>query len=356
MTYIFGDSFDFYPDGANIGASLLSGGWSGVSNPANLDISSSVTRFANGKSLNTGNAGGGAAYGIYSFPSSSTNTIWVTFAHYFEASFNQGRVGAFFQLNLEGAAQIFVGFLDTGTIQVRRGGSNGTIVASFPFAFSNFIWNHWQIKIVIGNGTTGEIRIRKDGDVTDTYFATNIDTQDAALDTADSIWVGNWGGFHNSYIDDIMVFDSSGTEVNDWVGDIRAYTLLPEANGDINEFDPLTGSNFEMVDDQVPDGDTTYNYSSTPGATDLFNIQDLTADPATIFAVTVNVVAKKSDAGIRKGTCVMKSGGVTDEGATTVLPSSYDSIQKTYTVDPATGNLWTKIGVNGIQAGYKVIS
>lgn len=356
MAYIFGDSFDFYPDGANVGASLLSGGWSGVSNPANIDISSTVTRFSSGKSLHTGDTTNGASYGIYEFSSSSTNTIWVTFAHYFEASFNLGRVGAFFQLNLGTSAQIFVGFLDTGTIQVRRGAANGTVIASFPFAFSNFVWNHWQIKIVIGNGTTGEIRIRKDGDPDDTFFATNIDTQDAALDSADNIWVGNWSGYHDSFIDDIMIYDNSGTEINDWVGDIRAYTLLPESNGDVTDFVPKTGTNFEMVDEQTPDGDITYNYSSTPGATDLFNIQDLTADPATIFAVTVNVVTKKSDAGVRKGTCVMKSGGITDEGTTTVLPSSYDSIQKTYTVDPATGNLWTKVGVNGIQAGYKVIS
>lgn len=356
MTYIFGDSFDFYPVGSGVGASLLNGGWSALVNAGNIQISSSQTRFNVGRSFFTGVSGGGATYGIYNFGTNSTNTVFVTFSQYFENSFNQGTIGAFFQLNQAGSAQLFVGFLDTGTIQVRRGDAGGPIVASFPYAFSNYQWNHWQIKLVIGNGGTGSVHIRRDGSPVDTFFTTNIDTQNTALDVADSIYFGDYSGTHNSYLDDFMMYDSSGTEVNDWVGDIRAYTLLPTSNGSSTDFVPLTGNNWEMVDEQNPDNDTTYNYSSIPGAVDLFNVENLQADPATIFAVTVNVVARKSDAGIRRGTSLLKSGAVTDEGVNTILASSYDSIQKTYTVDPNTGNLWTKAGVDAIEVGYKVVS
>lgn len=85
---------------------------------------------------------------------------------------------------------------------------------------------------------------------------------------------------HSSYsigraeycIDDVILNTTSGATNNSWVTQSESILdFYPIANGSKSDFVPLSGSNYENVDDGgVGDGETTYNSTDVLGAIDTF--------------------------------------------------------------------------------------
>jgi hypothetical protein len=72
--------------------------------------------------------------------------------------------------------------------------------------------------------------------------------------------------------------------------------------------------------------------------------------------VQVATIARKDDAGGRSLRAVLKSGATTANGATRVLGTSYAVHEDRFEVNPATGAVWTKAGVDALQAGVEVVA
>lgn len=88
-----------------------------------------------------------------------------------------------------------------------------------------------------------------------------------------------------------------------------------------------TSPNFNQVSENGSnDGDTSYNYSSTVGAKDLYALQSLPITPSSISVVQLRMIARKSDSGTRAGQTILVSGATTDLGNSTILSSSYTHI------------------------------
>lgn len=124
---------------------------------------------------------------------------------------------------------------------------------------------------------------------------------------------------------------------------LKAYTLV-------------TPSNWSLVSDAAEDGDSTYVYSSTINAEDLYTLSALPVTPNSILGVEVFMVARKSDSGARTVSLRYKANGSadTDEG-TTALSNNYTFTTKFLPLDP-TGASWTQAHVEGANIGVKVIS
>lgn len=353
MAYIFGDGFDSYPTGAN-GRQVSCGGWTGLSNTY-AAMNSSVTRFSYGKSFNCN-----GQYLWKKFDNSSSNTVFVSFAYYHGDNLSlspSAEYYGYFTLIDVDTPQVTVTFRGNGSIDVLRGGLNGTVIATFYGAFINQNWNHWQFKIVI-DSVNGAVYIRKDNDPTNTHSQENINTQNSSNAYATDIWLGNQHEYLYGvpeYIDDFIIFDNSGSAPNNWLGDVRAFRLVPIANSTIN-FTPTSDTNYITVDDPNEDDDASYNYSNVVGAIDTFDIESLPVLPTQIHAVTVKVVARKDNTSARTAAAILDSGGVVDYSDTKLLPSSYTGLIKSYTTDPNTGDLWSITGINAIKIGYKIIS
>ena len=74
-------------------------------------------------------------------------------------------------------------------------------------------------------------------------------------------------------------------------------TLRPNANGSTIELNqnPGTGSNYDKVDEESPDGDSTYVYQGGEEEypeKDMYQIQNSAVGAGTITKVTVKIVAK----------------------------------------------------------------
>lgn len=237
MAFIFAESFDFYDA---LGDMTTYGPWlqaTGINATPNA-----FTRFGAGKCLfyfpyNSG------IFASKPFEQATTNTIFIALAYYVDTLTSPTTPpgaggGATIQLRNGGTVIGSIQFDNrNGAIVFTR--STGTVLATYPNAFGAAGWNHFQFKIVL-DPVNGSVALRKNGDPQDTFFAGGLNTTPGpvAVDGL-SLVSGNTGTGSTAQtwcrFDDMLVFDNSGVHLNNWCGDIRAFTIYP--NGDTAQKD-----------------------------------------------------------------------------------------------------------------------
>lgn len=115
-------------------------------------------------------------------------------------------------------------------------------------------------------------------------------------------------------------------------------------------------ANWMAVAEAPPDGDNSYNASSTIGNIDRFVGPGMPATLTGILEVAVCLYQCKDDAGTRSTRVSINSAGtVADSGTDLVQSSSYVYAWGSFTTDPNTAAAWTIGAVNGLTGwGYKV--
>jgi len=115
-----------------------------------------------------------------------------------------------------------------------------------------------------------------------------------------------------------------------------------------------------LVQDLNPDDDESYLSSSTAGALDSFLYPAVPSVTGTVFAVAVDLRARKDTAGVRSVRAWIKSpattGVVADNGTDIPLSTSYLYYQEFFVTDPNTAAQWTISGVNAAEYGIKEIT
>lgn len=220
-------------------------------------------------------------------------------------------------------------------------------------------WYRLEIKFVPGStDANGAIAIHLNGE--EVLNVTGIDTHNGS-ETLEMI---SGYGLYNSQdtwrIDDIMVWDASGDQNNDWLGDLRIDELLPTANGEDQDWTPNTGSAYAAVDDALvsADDDTTYISSSTVGSNASFAMGNLANASQKIMAVKTRARMKNTDAGARTIKTYMRSGiadaaDAADQTPGTVYAVLHGDIHE---LNPEGDVAWTDSAVNAIEAGVSIAS
>jgi hypothetical protein len=243
-----------------------------------------------------------------------------------------------------------------GSVTARRGSTSGTILGSVAAGTLGIGWHYIEAQVKV-NDSTGIAKVRFDGSTTNSINFSG-DTKNAGTNsTIDQVRVGVSGAGTNMNFDDLYVLNSLGSTNNNFLGDVRVYTLMPNANGDRSE---MTGSDGNSTDnyllvDEVPYSTADYVDGDVAAEGDLYNIQSLGSTPATIFAVQNTVIAAKDDAGARSIKPIIKIGGTTYNGATTALSTAYDSYMTIYETNPNSGVAWTNANVDSLQIGAETV-
>lgn len=162
---------------------------------------------------------------------SNDNSCFAFFAFIANQAFSANQAQFMFQVSDGGTVQCSVIFdCSTGNIVVRSGGAGGTIQATFAAGFSSNQWNGWNINIVIGT-TTGAVHIRKNGASSDTFVATNINTQGGTGNAYAQTYILNYVGSTVSTtitLQDIWFYNGTGTAPNTFLAnDVRTFWLPP---------------------------------------------------------------------------------------------------------------------------------
>jgi hypothetical protein len=285
-----------------------------------------------------GNAGQPVFFGLpyYPFPVPITGTIVVGVACYVNAA------GGYANLLTVGPAILKATL--SGNISLNNGATLVSTSAANPFVAPN-VWRYVEIKYVMA---TGVCTVRCDG-VTVTSGTVATSTSVPTI----SCGVGNSSSSNLSW-DDMYVLDATGSINNDFLGDVRVQTLLPNGDGSNSAFTPSTGTTHStLVNESTPDT-TGYVSASTIGQKDTYQFQDLPGNTANVYGLEITNYAHKDAAG-PAGLANVVRVSATDYASTgQPLSQSWTANRDVVEANPATSAAWTPSEVNSAEFGVQV--
>lgn len=234
-----------------------------------------------------------------------------------------------------------------GVVHVRRGGGNGTLLASSDHAviFVN-TWHDYEVMAKLGD-SDGRVQVWIDGaKVIDFTGDTKNGGTKTHIDTVR--WARTANGTH--WICDIVV-DNTDTPK----GPTMVLDSYPSADGASTDLTPSgEGDNYEMVNENPPDGDTTYVSGDTEGQKDTYALDSPVPEGYEVLAVQVSHYSRKADPGARFARPVIRSNGTDYVGESVPIAESYMTYRESWVEDPATSQPWTRDGRNGIEVGVEI--
>ena len=343
MTLIFCDGFDHYS------TTEVNEKWTAQSG----------TPVISGSFARNGAGGLECAFGDYirmdfgdsaSISASSFTSIIVAFAHkqtstatsqFIRFGGNGTDATYFYMTHATGGTEVYTG-------NVRR--------ARFKINDQDTNWHFYEIKANINTTTgIGDLVVRIDGEeavnLSNTPFAYTNTTVTAFE------FVDLYTSSTACYYDDFYILDRSTAPNNDFIGEVRIESLLPDGTTSTNtDFTPSAGSNYQNVDETPPNGDTDYNSSSTANDMDTHTTAGLTgpASVKNIYGVQVNTWSRKTDASARDVAAVVFSNATTVSGDSIPVTQTYNFYFDNWETDPDTSVAWTESGVNSAEFGYEV--
>lgn len=280
----------------------------------------------------------------------AATTVIAGVAFYVVNGFNLAAYTSILNFIESAVTHVSIRLTPTGNLQIAAGGS--VVFTSPSQVFFVNTWHYIEAKVFTDN-TTGYVIVKVDG--VEIANLTGIDTNNVGTPNINAVGLVACALGDYTYFDDLYICDNSGSYNNDFLGNVRVDYLPADANGAVNEWSRLSGSNnYEMVDDTTPDGDTTYTYSGTIGDQELYGCAALPHSPANIFGVKEIVVARKTGAEYVYHKPLLRSGS-------TIYTATDQGLSETYTVktnirevDPDTASPWTAGAVNAAQVGSEV--
>lgn len=232
---------------------------------------------------------------------------------------------------------------NTGVITLVRGTAGTTIATSGTPAIA---WNAWyfiQLRVTIGAAGSYELRINGQ-----TIFSGTGNTQNTANNYANG-WNLRWARYAN-----LILYDGTGNAPNTWTPETVIYTSLPNGAGATTGWTPSAGANWQCVDEQPNNGDTDYVAAASAPLTDTYACPAPAPSGVIPYAVGVEVVARKDDAGTNDLDLVVRSGGSDyASGVPGTLTTTWQRFRRIWDLDPDTGLAWTLADAHAVQPGVR---
>jgi hypothetical protein len=282
---------------------------------------------------------------------SAASTVIIGVAYYWSGITNSylqitGVGGSY----VAGSLQFSVVLDSDGVIRLRSGSSSGTLLGASGVVLVASTWNFIEAKVTVAN--SGSYTIKCNGV---TVLTGSGDTQNYSAAT-----IAGFGAYIDTgcAIDDLYVLDSSGTALNDFIGDCKVECLTPQAgNGSNTGLTCSTGTDHGALVDELPaNDDTDYNFSATVGAKDTYAFTNV-ATVGSIKAVQVSARARKTDSATKELAVVARVGSTDYDGATQAVASTtYSQYQQIWEKCPSDNADWTIADVNAAEYGLKVVT
>jgi len=152
--------------------------------------------------------------------------------------------------------QVSLVIVGDGSVEVRSGGSGGTLLGSAASVFALNTWNSLQFKFVINN-TTGSAEVRLNGAASaiSGLNLTGVNTRAGTANNYANTWALTNSGANNYQADDIWMNNDDGTAPTGWPADRYCQQLFPESMVQTQ----LTPTGTITVGDTATTASATYN-------------------------------------------------------------------------------------------------
>jgi len=238
-----------------------------------------------------------------------------------------------------------------GTFDIRRGDS-GTILGQAGGLWKRDQWNFVEFKVII-HDSTGAVVIYVNG--VEKYSLTGVDTRNGGTNGwVDCVRIGGQDSGAQNW-SHVAIWDTAGDPPTDFFGPYKIYYLKPNADTAQEDFTPLgAGDQFEEINEQSADDDTSYNSSATATDADEVGCEDLPASVGTIYAVQATVLARKNDAGARGVKVGVDSNGTDSVSADQPTILDYQYYDHLLHLNPDDAAAWEEADVNACLLRYEV--
>jgi hypothetical protein len=241
----------------------------------------------------------------------------------------------------------------TGTLSVRRGDREATILSTSVSTITHSTFYFIELKVTL-HDSTGVYDLKVNGT---TYTSgSGVDTLVSGAATWDGIGLGgtNIGQNYSIDFDDLYVADGSGGVEDDFLGDHRIVCVVASSgNGGNTDWSPSTGSDHGALVDENPPNESDYNQSGTAGQRDTYNFAAVGVS-GTVKALQTLRYIKAEAAGVRSVAPVIRISSTNYDGTTQALGSDWTYHREIYRQNPATTAAWTISGIDGAEFGAKV--
>jgi len=357
---LFVDGFDTYETG--VSESWLPGMWTTHLLNSNVDFNidagngregSDALRF--NSTINT------TSYLELHLPQ-NTNRITVGFAFYTPTPGGAG--GQDYQFFSVGddteTVHLILSFRTDGSVRVQRG--DGTVLSASAASTVDFStgWHYLEFQFTIDDSTGAYILMIDDGGSSgpvEIFNETGQDTRNGGNANVSMVRLGKVNaaaGATNSWRwDDFYILDDTGSKNTTFLGDTTIEPLIPDSDGFWADLTlSAGGSGAALVDDIPTDGDTTYVEGDSAGLKATFLKPDLIVSAGDVHAVAVGMNIRKTEAGIRRASTLIRSAGVDSNGATVTLSDDYHWVQQIFENRPG-GAAWDVTSVNAMEFGME---
>lgn len=299
-------------------------------------------RFGYGKFLVHHSSGGGSA-SRFPLPSSSS-TIFMGFAlrRYSNTENRNWRIG----LMESGTTHVNIQVTNHTTLTVRRNTSTLGSPITLPYDL-RASWVYVEMKAVI-HDSLGYVEVRVNGE---TVYVFNGDTKNGGSGLIDSIFTGSDGA---CMLDDMYVCDDTGAANNDFLGDVRVVAMSPDGDGHHSDFTPLSGSNYENVDDLIPN-DSDYVSSDVVGHKDSYTYENTPNGLYDVLGVRLSTRARKTDPGPGLIRPFARIDGADYPCDTKIVTTEFNTYVDILDVNPSTGAQWSQSDIDSAEFGVEIV-
>lgn len=228
MALIIRDGFDFYGAPADAGQNY----WDVVD--SSQGTLSSTTRFGVGQSYGFPLGSGSGATTLEKAWGSNETTVFFVFSFFYGSTLSGSTQFEALRIYDGSTVQCSISWATDGALRFYRGDLS-TLLGTYSGAFAANSWVQMQIKVVINN-TTGSFEVRKNGNTSDDFSLTGQNNRSSANNQANkaNFYKVNASPTNNLLVDDMAWYHStSGAPWNDWIGDIRALQVMPNADSSV---------------------------------------------------------------------------------------------------------------------------
>ena len=225
-----------------------------------------------------------------------------------------------------------------------RNDTRGTLLARSTKYFHQGVYYYIEFESLISN-TVGTYKVRVDGIEILTGTA---DTQTSDEATANGVRFGisktegsNNAGRFLKFDDIYIAANVVATTYNTFVGDIRVEGLRAAGETTVHQWEPTSGTlHYDMIDDVAPDT-TQVLANGTIGNTTTFVFNNPATPAGSIIAISPNIYARKTKAGVVRIASVLHAGGDITVGTESYLGQEYQyHYPDVWTRHPASSAQW----------------
>lgn len=267
---------------------------------------------------------------------------------YFEAAYHEVRL-------LDGSGNVVCAMRFNASMQPYIVDSSSSTLATSSATHGSGTWVFYELKAYV-NGASGTVELKANGasiiaSTTVNIGSSNIGSVQFRVDGR------SIGKELQLNVDDMYVIDTGTSPNTTFLGDCHIQTLYPSADGNGVDWTPNSGSaHYSRVNEHPADGDTSYVSSSTVNHIDSYATDDLAAATATVYAVQVNLYAKKDTSGTREIKSLVRQSSTNYPHATThALSTSYATYSDLMEKDGAAAD-WTVSSFNAAEFGVKLVT